>query len=225
MTGPRASEGPSAALRERVLAAAASEPSPPRATLARLRARAWAWALAVTGGAFFLFGGLHAGDRPVPFVAATAAGWAAIAAFVSFSVSRGRSMLGRPRSTLFLAAIVTPLALLAWHLVMSDRFSLGDEPPSAVRDLFCFALTLLFAAGPALVFWLGRSGSDPVHPRATAAALAVATGAWASVLIDLHCRHAALAHVAVGHVLPVVALALLGLGFGERLLGVRGRAD
>ena len=66
-----------------------------------------------------------------------------------------------------------------------------------------------------------RRGSDPVHPRASGAALGAAAGAWASVLIHLHCPVAATDHVLLGHLAPVLFLSLAGVLVGRRLLGVR----
>jgi hypothetical protein len=46
-------------------------------------------------------------------------------------------------------------------------------------------------------------------------------GAWASVLIDLHCECADLLHVTLGHVLPVAVLAAVGAIVGRRVIGMR----
>jgi hypothetical protein len=88
----------------------------------------------------------------------------------------------------------------------------------------CALATLAMGAVPFAVALMGRRGSDPTHPRAAGAALGVVAGAWAAVLIDLHCEHADGMHVALGHVGPVVILALVGLVVGGGWLAVRGRA-
>ena len=76
-------------------------------------------------------------------------------------------------------------------------------------------------AFPLAAFLISRRHSDPSHPRAMASALAVAAGACAWVLIDLWCPVAYLPHLLLGHVLPMVALAVIGALLGRRIVGLR----
>jgi hypothetical protein len=46
-------------------------------------------------------------------------------------------------------------------------------------------------------------------------------GAWAAVMVELWCPLAVQEHVLVGHVLPMLALALAGAAFGARAFRVR----
>jgi hypothetical protein len=80
---------------------------------------------------------------------------------------------------------------------------------------------LLFAAGPLAALGFLRRGVDPVHPRLLGAALGVATGAYAGVLVDLWCPSAEISHVLLGHLGPFVVLVLAGAWLGGRLLGLR----
>jgi hypothetical protein len=212
---------PSAELRARVLSAVAKEPSHVRRTVERRRALSWVgaglWMLVVFGG----LGGFRAVERPLAFVLGTGAGWAAIALLATWGSSRGGSMLGRPRSTLLLLTVLTPVALQAWYTawVMRADFTVAVAP--LARSGLCALATLALAFAPFALLLLARRGSDPNHPRATAAAMGVVAGAWGAVLIDLHCERADLMHVTLGHVAPVLLLALAGWALGARWLGVR----
>jgi hypothetical protein len=44
-------------------------------------------------------------------------------------------------------------------------------------------------------------------------------------MVELWCPVATPSHVAIGHVLPIVALMALGAMFGGRTLGMRARGD
>src|SRR5262249_11468330 len=130
---------------------------------------------------------------------------------------------GLPREVLVAIAIAVAPVLLGWALMWTNVF---EPPPIATgpaHHLKCFSATLLLALGPFAAFAFVRRGTDPVHPVATGAALGAAGGAWGSVLIDLHCPASAAEHIAFGHALPAVALALVGAAVGARLLGVRAR--
>lgn len=68
---------------------------------------------------------------------------------------------------------------------------------------------------------LVRRSSDPVHPGVTGAALGAASGAWAGVVVDLWCPVSHPAHIAVGHIFPIVLLSLFGLALGRRIIAMR----
>lgn len=212
---------PSVELRARVLSAVAKEPSPVRRTVERRRALSWLgaglWMLLVFGA----LGGFRAVERPVAFVLGTGAGWAAIAALATWGSSRGGSMLGRPRSTLLLLAVLTPLALLVWYAAWVMRADFPVVVAPLAQSVTCALATLALAFAPFALLLLGRRGSNPNHPRATAAAMGVVAGAWGAALINLHCERADMMHVTLGHVLPALLLGLIGWALGARLLGVR----
>jgi hypothetical protein len=210
-------------LKARVLAAVAIEPAPTRSTVARGLMLAWCAAATATLAIFFALGGPHVSERPAPFVVATAAGWSTLAIAATLGVTRRRSMLGRSRVGLLVLPLALPFALLGWYAPWLSRWPLACEAPVA-RGLVCLVFTLSMAAAPFAVFARSRRESDPVHPRATGAAIGAMAGAWASVLIDLHCECADLLHVTVGHVLPVAVLAAVGAILGRRVIGMRADA-
>ena len=111
--------------------------------------------------------------------------------------------------------------MLLWCLRYPAMMSGSPNQPGFV----CLVIALAMATAPLLAFMLLAKGSDPVHPRAMGAALGAAAGAWGALGIGLHCPYAFPAHVALGHVLPVLLLAGIGALAGGRLVGVRAQAD
>jgi hypothetical protein len=131
-------------------------------------------------------------------------------------------MLGRPVGVLVAVAALAPVALLV-SATVATIFEGGIvlAGGTAQQHLACMAFTLLFAFGPFAAFAYARRGSDPVHPRALGAALGAAAGAWGGAMIDVHCKLTAVEHLALGHALPIVIVALVGAGLGARVFGVR----
>lgn len=210
-------------LRKRVLEAASHEPSPNRASVRRFTA--FAAAAALLGGItlFFALGGLHLGTRPTEVVAVTAAGWLIIALAATWGAfGRRRSMLARPVGWLLVVALATAPALLLWFLVWTMMGPEANVPAASLGiHLACFAMTIVFSLSPIVAFVVVRHGLDPVQPRVTGAALGAAAGAWAGVIIDLHCPVSATAHVVLGHLAPIVVLGIAGAWLGRRVLGIR----
>jgi len=216
--GPRQ---PSDALRARVLSAARAEPSPTRAERARQGALLALAAAAWLVGIFLGIGGVHADGRPAAHLLGTALGWGAGALLATWQAyGRGRSMLGRPGRRMLAVAVATPVILLGWVAACNSQYPDAIFPCPFAHGCKCLALTLLLAAAPLAALLLARRASDPVHPRATGAALGAAAGAWAAVLIDLRCPYTTLEHVAFGHALPVAVLGALGAWLGGRAVGI-----
>jgi hypothetical protein len=211
-----------AELKERVLAAARREPAPTRPQVVARARRLSASALAVALLLFFAVGGVRAAPRPIPLVAATALGWAAVAAaalWVAFA--RRRSMLGPPRSALWALVAGTPTVLFGWMLLWSTRLAAQPAIWSSRIGLRCFGLTLLLAAWPLAALILARRQSDPIHPEATGAALGAAVGAAVGAFTDLWCPIAAPSHVAFGHISPILLLAVVGMIAGRVVIAIR----
>ena len=185
---------PPASLRARVLAAASAEPVLPRPKrLPRdvmVIAAGFVPALALS----VLVGGPSTGDRPATYTTFLGAAWLLVALLATIaSVSRGRSMLGRPSSWRLMTAALTPAALLATAVIAMALWPRAALGPAGVRDhVVCVVATLLCAAGPLASFAVVRRRSDPVLPRLTGAGVGAAAGAWGAVFIELHCAHASL---------------------------------
>jgi hypothetical protein len=130
-------------------------------------------------------------------------------------------MLGRSRWSLVATVAVVPLLLLAWKIGWSARFGDLDESPRL--GYRCLAISVTMGALPVLLLALSRRGEDPRHPALTGAALGVAVGACAWVLVDLWCPVAGVRHLLRGHLPPIVALGLLGAVLGKLVIAVRAR--
>jgi hypothetical protein len=214
---------PAPDLRSRVLEAARRDAAPVRDVTQRRNAIALVLAfLPVVGFETF---SLRLGDRPLGFVVVNVAGWALLAAAATFgTVARGRSMLGRPRAWLLFVALALPILLFGvaalgyvpWPSAMDV-----DCPP--ISDFHCCEVTLLLAIAPLAAFAYARRGTDPVHPQLTGAALGASAGGWAAVAMALHCPITSMRHVVLGHIVPVIVFALIGLVVGAKVVSVRAR--
>ncbi|MDB5212462.1 MAG: hypothetical protein JWO86_389 [Myxococcaceae bacterium] len=220
MTQERA---PSSDLRARILAEAARTPSPTRATHKRRVLLLATIGAIATVTLFVVMGGMAPGTRPVEMIAFTV-GFGLIAAAVLTRLSSGepRSMLGRPRTVLMTAVVVTApvLAIVALFATLAWPAAAGEHVGSGV-DLACGAISVLQGALPLIALLLPRRGTDPVHPAITGAALGMTAGAWTVVMAYLRCPHAAAMHCIVAHVVPTLILTALGAVLGWLLLRVR----
>jgi hypothetical protein len=210
-----------AQLRAQVIDRSTREHSPTRRELALRRGMVLGMALAAPLLSFIVWGGLRVGPRPVGLVLQTALGSAVLAAvFIIVGVGRGGSMLGRPSSWLLTQVLLTPVCLFGWRVLITARYpemmlEWADRP-----GIRCFTLSLLLACAPlAGLIWL-RRGSDPLHPRLTAAAVGAAAGAGTWVLVDLWCPVGYVPHLLLGHVLPLLLLIALSALLGSRVIAV-----
>ncbi len=225
-------KGASARLKARVLRAAALEAAPTRPVT-----RARVFLVAITGVVIALaifsgwMGGVHFGDarhgvpeRSPLFVAGTFLGWTAIAATATWLAFTRPTMLGRRRAWLLSLCVLTPAALFAWMLLCHLQMPTALAWVPARPGLKCLSFTIAMAAFPLVALaYVGRER----NPRAAAsggAARGVAIGALAGSLVDLWCPITGPAHVLVGHIAPLVVLALLGALVGQMLTAVRFKA-
>jgi hypothetical protein len=212
--------GPTPDVRQRLLAAVASEPAPTQRAVQR---RGWL-TLAVSAvlalAIFAHFGGIRIYDRPGLLVVWTCLGWgiaAGVAAAVG--VARGRAMLGRSTASLAMLVALTPLVLLAWKVGVTVPFGPQMMVPWPGRPGFrCLALSLAMAAPLLGALLVLRRRSDPVHPAVAGAAFGITAAITAGALVDLWCPVAYLPHVLLGHILPLLLVAGFGAWAGRRLL-------
>jgi hypothetical protein len=217
---------PSDSLKLRVLEAVRQRPVPRRkdrlpATvgLAALAAVAMAavvqWAPPLFGDP----GGLvHAAGRPAASGTWILAGTAALAVVSTWLVlPLRRSMLAPPRGVLLAVAIGVPLLVGAWLVLWHGTY----EDPFTRTGWRCFALTALTAPWPFAALAYASRRVEPRHPGAAGAALGAVAGAWAAFMVELWCPLSVHAHVLVGHVLPLAALAAAGAAVGARTFRLR----
>lgn len=207
-------------LKSSILASVQAQPAAPsRGELRRHRIKTTAIAVVVSLTVFFIAGGVRRTDRPIALVLETAITAAVVAILVSIvALWRGRSMLGASPVVRIGAAIATPFALLIGKLAITSGFE-GMDAEFPDREGFkCLNLSLFIGVALLVAFVIARRRSAPLRPALTGTALGAAAGAWSWVLVDLWCPVAEIPHLLLGHVLPVVALALVGTWLGGRLL-------
>jgi Negative regulator of sigma F len=203
----------------RIKAAIRRQPSPTRRQVSARQAALLLLGSLLALACFIAVGGVRTGPRTWSLVLATVVGDAGIsAAAVSMAMGRGGQMLGRSAFELLVTAIVGPLAFISWKLLCSRWFHVAPWPAAGFR---CLALTLLLACFPLVAVFVARRGLDPLHPGSLGAALGVASGLCAGVLVDLWCPSGAPTHLLLGHLLPIALLALAGAWIGQRALAMR----
>jgi hypothetical protein len=207
------------ALKARVLAAAAAEPSPTRAEARRRGVVLILGCVVLALAIFRAIGGLdHAAGRPLGITLGISCGWGLFCAALSWVVLlRRRSTLGRRPAVLLAAALATPLVLIAWMHAFHGSY----VEPFSRFGWRCLGYNLLMATPPLGALLALRRGAEPRRPWALGAAIGAVCGAWAGVLVDLWCPLTNLPHVLVGHVAPLALLIALGSLLGRSLLGVR----
>jgi hypothetical protein len=161
-------------------------------------------------------------------IVGTSLGTAAIAAagaWVTFG--RRQSMLGRSSLALCVMAFVTPIALIFWKVVWSSLFPdaiggtpfLGGLEPWPGRIGFkCFWLSLFMGALPLLALLFARRRTDPTHPRIAGLAAGASVGLCVALFVDMWCPVGYVPHFLLGHILPIVLLAVAGLLIGKFFL-------
>jgi hypothetical protein len=160
----------------------------------------------------------HVAGRPWASGAWIVAGSLALAVAATWlTLPSRRSMLSRPRGQLLAVAIGVPILIGAWLLLWHTTY----DDPFTRAGFRCFALTTATAPWPFLALAYASRRIDPRHPRLAGAALGSAAGAWAAVMVEIWCPLAVPDHVAIGHVLPLVFLALAGAAFGSRAFRLR----
>jgi hypothetical protein len=209
-------------LKARIMEAARKQPAPTRRQVAGRVTLTLVTAIVVPVLAFLALGAIRPGPRPWSLIIATASGAFGIAlAAVWTAFGRGGQMVGRARARLLAMTIAAPATFVAWKLLWSGQYDHMTDAWPDRPGLRCFGFTILLAAWPFLALASIRRGSDPTHPRALGAALGVATGTCAAVLVDLWCPVAHPGHLFLGHVLPIAILGILGVWVGARFLSMR----
>lgn len=208
-------------IKQRLMSAVAARPSRTRRQ-GLLRAVLF-YGLA-TGAMLALFqaaGGVaHGGTRPSEITMTLVLGSSLIAfAALRFGLGRGRSMTGRSYLVLAAVVVLVPVAAFGWQ---THWFGTYVEPAHRF-GWRCMALTVamgsaLLGAGIAL-----RSRSVAANATLHGAAAGAAAGACATVLVDAWCPLTNAAHVAQGHITPLVLLTFAGAVLGRTLLGIRAR--
>jgi hypothetical protein len=211
-------------LKERISQTVQAQPAPTRREVAGRVTATLVAAVVVPILVFLAMGAIRPGPRPWSLIVATAGGSFGIAlAAVWTAFGRGGQMVGRARARLLAMTVAAPATFLLWKLLWSGQYDGMLEGDPARPGFRCLALTILLGAWPFLALASIRRGSDATHPRALGAALGVATGTCAAVLVDLWCPLAQPGHLLLGHILPIAILGVLGIWVGDRILSLRAK--
>jgi hypothetical protein len=213
-------------LKERVLAAARQLPSGVRAQ-ARSDVRTILVSAAALSLVLFvaLHGLSHFAGRPPWFLATSLSIWASVATISARSAWRwARAFHVGSGAQLVTVALGTPALLMAVSLALARLVPGPANVGAAVSALPCLAMTLIAALYPLVALSLLRRSTDPLHPIAGGAALGAASGAAAGVMVDLWCPVTEVTHVLSAHVLPVLALSVVGALLGDHVLAMRASA-
>lgn len=149
----------------------------------------------------------------VPLLAVTAGVGALGLSTLLVALSPGRRGLGASVTLLVvLATLTAPL-----YAVVTLLAALGTSPNiPAVPG--CFSMSLGFAAvALAGLTWALRR-SVPAAPIARGALLGANAGAWAGLIIHLHCPCGDRLHILVGHAVPIAIFAVVGAVLTPRFL-------
>jgi len=129
------------------------------------------------------------------------------------ALAPGRRGLGA--SVTWLVALATLTAPL--YAMVTLLAALGTRPEiPAVPG--CFSMSLGFAAIALTGLTWALRRSVPAAPVARGALLGANAGAWAGLIIHLHCPCGDRLHILVGHVVPIAIFAVVGAVLTPRFL-------
>ena len=144
---------------------------------------------------------------------------ATLAGVVTFIALR-RSSQSLEAVALWLAAGLT--APLYAALTLLAPLHAHDPPPAAIQisawGARCMLLSALIGGLALAGFTWALRRAAPSASTIRGAALGAAAGAWAGVSLFIFCPVGDVQHLTLGHVAPVLALTLVGVGAAARLL-------
>jgi hypothetical protein len=197
---------PPAALRAALLTQIAREPSPTRQAWRRRARRYIVVGYLLSFLLFVASGAVYVGARPTAYVAAVGCGWGVAALLTTVMLWRSaRTLLGTTRAlqlgTIVVAFTSTVIALsVTTYLWPNAASALADR-----NDLRCTAVGALYTI-PMLVGLVGAFARSTYLDRPSNVAV-VSASAWllGGLGILLRCDCAVSVHLALGHVLPLIA--------------------
>lgn len=129
------------------------------------------------------------------------------------ALAPGSRGLGAPVTALVILAVTTaPL-----YAILTLSAPIGDAT-HAPKTLACFRMSI-FAASLALVgLTASLRRSVPAAPNARGALIGACAGAWAGLVIHVHCPCPDRLHIALGHALPIAIFSIVGALVTPRFL-------
>ncbi len=212
---------PSSSLRDKVLADAAAHRA--RTRFEGRRRAVLVYTLAALAGLplFVAWDGFeHTAGRPLTLTVGIALGAILLAvACASVAWWRGKSLVGRSLTALLSVSLLTPIATYVWLVSWHTRY-VEPFPRIGYR---CLVMTLVSGAPFLIAALYLRKRTVAVHPVASGAALGAAAGAFGGITVDVWCPLTNSPHVLIGHVFPIMLLALAGTIGGRFVLALRAR--
>jgi hypothetical protein len=137
---------------------------------------------------------------------------------------RGRSGLGSGAISLYLASgLVAPiyaaLVLISPVHMHTDEALLSDVTISR-WGLRCLVISAIVGLLVLTTFTVALRRSIPTASGLRGSAIGTAAGAWAGLSVFIFCPSGDLLHILVGHILPIVALTLVGIVAIPRILRI-----
>jgi hypothetical protein len=133
-------------------------------------------------------------------------------------------MLGRPARWLAGVVTLTPLAMMIVWVWLALAWPIPFETISTAHNhVLCDTVAVVLSIGPLLALGSLRKRSDPVQPRLTGAAIGTAAAAWAAIVHHFLCALESPIHLLLGHVMPVMAVGLVGALLTARTVAVRAK--
>lgn len=215
-------QGPSPDLRERIEAELKGRRVPSRQQH-RARSTAVILASVMPIVAMAAMRGVHAGGRPLGYVATIAIAWTALAALATAFVLRSETTLGRPRPALAALAPALPIALATVSIAANLAFpeTLHGMEDVAPTGLMCTAMAIGLSVLPVAALLYVYRRSDPVRPVALGGALGAVAASWSGAVLATQCPQTTPGHVVLAHVVPIALTAVVAAVVGSRVLALR----
>lgn len=153
--------------------------------------------------------------RPLVYIVVATAAFVVLAVLATMMAFPRKSMVGPPRAWMLSLAFGAPLVVLGVLLALNVGFEhtramCVNAAGNPRIGFVCLDVTLILGAFPVLALLFARRAGLSVRPVETGLGIGLSVGAWTGVGVTLTCECTNSTHVAIGHVLPVIALAALG---------------
>ena len=137
-------------------------------------------------------------------------------------IATRRGQRGFGSGVLLLYLVSGLVAPIYAALVMTSPVHAADFPPPGVvispLATRCVILSAIIGVVVLASFTVALRRSVPAASMPRGAAIGAAAGAWAGLSVFIFCPSGDLQHLFIGHVLPIVALTLLGISIVPRAL-------
>ncbi|MFL5320813.1 MAG: NrsF family protein [Myxococcaceae bacterium] len=196
-------------------------PSPNKREVNRALMTAGAATAVILVGGFVAMGSIFSSarwdGRPHDYVLIAGLVWVFVALVATWAAFPGNSLIGRPRIIVLGVGVAVPLVLTVAMVSLTFIYPETANRCVGRAGYRCLDITLTLGSLPVLALLFARRAGWSARPRLAGASTGIAIGAWTGVAITLSCECTNPSHVLLGHVLPIVLLALFGTWVAERM--------